>query len=189
MTLGGGDGRHGDVAHTGMSASLDTCVRRATADDAPAAAGILNAIIAGGRHSLLDTPFSDDDERRFIEGLTGRAFMHVAETPRDGVVGMQTIEPWNTFVTHEFDHVATIGTFVGESHRRSGVGSLLAGHSFAAARDLGYEKILTDVRADNLDSLAFHVSLGFAIVGTARRHARVGGRDLDVVFIERFLTD
>ena len=150
---------------------------------------ILNAIIAGGRHSLLDTPFSDDDER-----VSSRAcpVAPSCTSPRrrgTAIVGMQTIEPWNTFVTHEFDHVATMGTFVGESHRRSGVGRLLAGHSFAAARDLGYEKIFTDVRADNLDSLAFHVSLGFAVVGTARRHARVGGRDLDVVFIERFLTD
>lgn len=52
---------------------------------------------------------------------------------------------------------------------------------------MGYEKIFTDLRADNLDSLGYHLALGVTIVGAARRHARVAGRDIDVIFIERFL--
>ena len=49
--------------------------------------------------------------------------------------------------------------------------------------------LFTDLRADNLDSLAYHLALGFTVVGVARRHARVGGRDVDVLFIERFLRE
>ena len=97
--------------------------------------------------------------------------------------------PWNTFVTTEFDHVATMGTYVDAAHRRQGVGAALARSSFAAALALGYDKIFTDLRADNLDSLAYHLALGFAVVGAARRHARVRGGDVDVLFIERFLKE
>lgn len=168
-----------------MSAQAVT-IRRATPDDAEGVAAVLNAVIEDGRHSLLDSPFSVEDERAFIAALPERAFLHVAETGAD-IVGFQTLEPWNTFVTHEFDHVATMGTWVRESLRRRGIGRRLAAASFAAARALGYEKIFTDVRGDNADSLAFHLSLGFAVVGTARRQARLGDRDVDVVFIERFL--
>ncbi len=171
-----------------MSAAADISIRRAVPDDAAGVAAVLNAIIVSGRHSLLDTPFSVADERAYIEDLPARGFLHVAEAPA-GIVGFQTVIPWNTFVTREFDHVATMGTYVDEACRRRGVGGMLARASFAAALDLGYDKVFTDLRADNLDSLAYHLALGFTVVGAARRHARVGGRDVDVLFIERFLRE
>ncbi len=38
---------------------------------------------------------------------------------------------------------------------------------------LGYDKSFTDLRADNLDSLAYRLPLGFTVVGAARlRRAR-----------------
>jgi L-amino acid N-acyltransferase YncA len=169
-----------------MSAAPGISIRRATPNDAGGVAAVLNDVIAGGRHSLLDTPFTVAEERAYIEALPGRSFIHVAETAGD-ILGFQSVIPWNTFATHEFDHVATMGTYVDERQRRRGVGTALANESFAAALELGYEKIFTDLRADNLDSLGYHLALGFSIVGAARRHARLSGRDIDVVFIERFL--
>ena len=164
-------------------------IRRAEPDDAAGVAAVLNGVIRGGSPTLLDTTFSVEEERAYIEGLPARSFLHVAETPDAGVVGFQTVVPWNTFVTTAFDHVATMGTYVDAAHRRHGVGAALARSSFAAALALGYDKIFTDLRADNLDSLAYHLALGFAVVGTARRHARTGGGDVDVLFIERFLKE
>ena len=170
-----------------MNASPGISIRRATPDDAAGVAAVLNGVIAGGRHSLLDTPFTVDEERAYIEVLPERSFLHVAEAAGSGIVAFQTVIPWNTSTTHEFDYVATMGTFVDQGHRRRGTGAELAAASFAAALELGYEKVFTDLRADNLDSLGYHLALGFAIVGTARRQARVAGRDIDVIFIERFL--
>ena len=169
-----------------MRAPPGTSVRRATPDDAAGVAAVLNGVIAGGRHSLLDTPFTVAEERAYIEALPERSFLHVAGTAGD-ILGFQTVIPWNTFATRELDHVATMGTYVDERHRRRGVGAALAAASFAAALEMGYEKVFTDLRADNLDSLAYHLALGFTIVGAARGHARVAGRNIDVIFIERFL--
>lgn len=161
-------------------------IRRATADDAAGIAAVLNEVIAGGRHSLLDIPFSAEAEREYIKSLPARAFIHVAEA--DGrIVASQTVDPWSGIVTHEFDHVATMGTWVAEGWRRRGLGRRLAEVSFAAARAEGYEKVFTEVRADNPESLAYHFSLGFTVAGTASRLARLRGRYLDVVFIELFL--
>jgi len=164
-------------------------VRAAGPDDAAGVAAVLNGVIRAGSPTLLDTAFSVEEERAYIENLPARSFLHVAETPDAGVVGFQTVIPWSTFATSAFDHVATMGTYVAAAHRRRGVGAALARSSFAAARALGYDKILTDLRADNLDSLAYHLALGFAVVGTARRQARTGGGDVDVVFIELFLKE
>ena len=171
-----------------MSAAA-VSVRRGGPEDAAGVAAVLNGVIRGGSPTLLDTTFSVEEERAYIEGLPARSFLHVAETPDAGIVGFQTVIPWNTFVTTEFDHVATMGTYVDAAHRRRGVGAALARSSFAAALALGYDKIFTDLRADNLDSLAYHLALGFTVVGAARRHARVRGGDVDVLFIERFLKE
>jgi L-amino acid N-acyltransferase YncA len=170
-----------------VSVASGISIRRASADDAAGIADVLNEVIVGERHSMLDTPFSVEGEREYIEALPERAFIHVAEIPEGRIVALQTMEPWSGYMTHEFDHVATMGTWVTASLRRKGVGGRLARASFAAARAMGYEKVLTELRADNLESLAYHLGLGFAVVGTARRHARLHGHDIDVIFIELFL--
>lgn len=164
-------------------------VREATPGDAAGVAAVLNGAILGGSPTLLDTPFSVEDERAYIESLPARSFIHIAETPDAGVVGFQTVIPWSDFATTAHDHVATMGTYVDAAHRRRGVGAALARASFAAALALGYEKIFTDLRADNQASLAYHLSIGFAVVGAARRQARTAGGDVDVLFIERFLKE
>ncbi|NLE21963.1 MAG: N-acetyltransferase [Actinobacteria bacterium] len=169
-----------------MSAPAPT-IRRATPEDAAGVAAVLNGAILGGSPTLLDTPFSVEEERAYIEGLPARGFILVAETPDAGIVGFQVVVPWSEFATTAHDHVATMGTYVDAARRRLGVGTALARRSFAAALDLGYDKIFTDLRADNLASLAYHLSLGFTVVGSARGQARVGDRDVDVLFIERFL--
>ena len=172
-----------------MSAAAALSVRKATPEDAEGVAAVLNGAILGGSPTILDTPFSVADERTYIEGLAPRSFIHVAEIPGAGIVGFQAVIPWSDFATTAHDHVATMGTFVAAAHRRRGVGASLARASFAAALALGYEKIFTDLRADNLDSLAYHLSLGFTVVGAARGQARVGDRDVDVLFVERFLKE
>jgi L-amino acid N-acyltransferase YncA len=169
-----------------VNASPGIGIRRATSEDAAGVAAVLNGVIAGGRHSLLDTPFTVAEERAYIDALPERSFLHIAEAGGE-IIAFQTVIPWNTFTTGELDHVATMGTYVDEPHRLRGMGAALTAASFVAALELGYEKIFTDLRADNLDSLSFHLALGFTIVGVARRHARLAGRDIDVIFIERFL--
>jgi L-amino acid N-acyltransferase YncA len=172
-----------------VSAAAGVTVRRAGPDDAPGVAAVLNGAILGGSPTLLDTPFSVEDERAYIESLPGRAFILVAEAPAAGVVGFQSVVPWSDFVTTAHDHVATMGTYVDAAHRRQGVGAALARASFAAALALDYAKIFTDLRADNVASLAYHLSLGFTVAGAARSQARAGDRLIDVLFIERFLRE
>ena len=63
------------------------------------------------------------------------------------------------------------------------------------AREKGYEKLFSYVRADNPAALAFYQRLGFEIVGTARRQARIGARHsarysvryIDEIIIECFI--
>jgi len=166
---------------------MDLLIREARPDDAEAIIAILNPIIKAGKYTVLHAPLTAEFERQYIANFSPRGIFHVAKLRQDrGGVGLQSVEPFATY-THAFDHVAVMGTFVALSRQRQGIGTCLSEVTFEAARERGYEKIFTYVRADNLVSLAFHLKLGFRIVGTAQRQARTGGRYVDEIIIELFL--
>jgi L-amino acid N-acyltransferase YncA len=166
---------------------MDLLIRKAQPEDAEAIVSILNSIIESSAYTVLDTPLSVEFEREYIASLPERGVFCVAERKQDhSILGLQSIEPFATY-THAFDHVGVIGTFVNLSHRREGIGTHLSRITFEAARRTGYEKLFTYVRADNLASLAFHLKLGFRIVGTAQKQAKIGKRYIDEVIVETFL--
>ena len=166
---------------------MDVVIREACPDDAEAVVGILNPIIEAGEYTVLDGPLSVEEERRFISSFPSRGIFHVAQSRSDGrVVGLQTMEPFATY-THAFDHVGIIATYVDVGGRRQGVGKRLFEATFEKARQKGYEKIFTYVRGDNPAALMAYMKCGFRIVGTAAKHARIGGRYVDEIIIEKFL--
>jgi len=168
---------------------MDVLIRAARPDDAEGVVTILNEIIAAGRYTAFDTPFTAEAERRYMAELPTRGVFHVAQEDRNHrMVGFQTLAPFATY-THAFDHVGVIATYVDLNCRRCGVGTQLWEATCAAARQKGYEKIFTYVRADNPAALAAYGQWGFHVVGTAQRHAKIQGRYVDEVIIERQIPD
>jgi len=166
---------------------VDLIIREAQPEDAEAIVEILNPIIEEGLYTVLDSPFTVDEERRFIEGFPSRGVFLVAVDPSIGrIVGLQNAEPFASY-THAFDHVACMSTYIAPASRRRGVARQLFQESFRRAREKGLEKIFTFVRADNPGALAAYCSQGFTVIGTARRHAKIRGKYVDEILIEKFL--
>lgn len=162
-------------------------VRDVAASDAEAIVGILNPIVEARVYTVFCDPFTVEGEREYIARFPARGVWKVAMHPADGrVVGFQVLEPFAQYTT-AFDHVGTLGTYVDLTQRRQGAASALFAHTFQAARDKGYEKIFTFVRADNPGALATYRAHGFETIGTARRQAKVDGRYIDEILIERAL--
>ena len=163
-------------------------VRPVRVKDAEEIAEILNPIIVGGRHTVLDTPVSVEYERDFIAAFPeGGLFLVAVESGGGRVVGFQTLEPMDALYTSAFDHVGILGTYVAEGHRRQGVARALFRQMFPLAVAAGFEKISTFVRADNPAALAAYRAQGFSVVGTAEKHAKLNGLYVDEVFIEKQL--
>ena len=168
---------------------MDLLVRDARPDDAEAIVGILNPIIEAGVYTAFDTTFTVEAEREYILKFPQCGVFHVAVRHRDRkIVGFQSMEPFATY-THAFDHVGILGTYVELSYRRQGISKCLFRATFEAARRKGYEKILTFVRADNKAALATYLNQGFRIVGTALRQAKLNGKYVDELIVERFLDE
>ena len=162
-------------------------IRAAGVDDAEAIAAILNPIIAARIYTALDTPVTIDEERAFIRSFPRRGIFLVAVDSASGtVLGFQDVSPFAVY-THAFDHVGVIGTYVALGRHRQGIATRLFAATFDAARGKGYEKLFSYVRADNEAGLRTYLGQGFRIVGTAERHARIDGRYIDEIVIEKLL--
>jgi L-amino acid N-acyltransferase YncA len=160
-------------------------IRDVRIEDAEEILAILNPIIAARCYTAMDTEFSIDVEREFIQTFPARGIFLVAfDTSSGRIVGFQNVSPFEKF-THAFDHVGVIGTYVDLELRRQGIASRLFAATYEAARRKGYEKFFSYVRADNEGGLQTYLRQGFRVVGKAERQAKIDGKYIDEVIIEK----
>ena len=166
---------------------MSLTIREVAVEDAQGIIDVLNPIIIEARYTTLDQTFTVDEEKGFIESFPKRGVFIVAvnETTNQ-LLGFQNVEPFATY-TKAFDHVGIIGTYVDANSRGQGVAKQLFDYTFKAAKAKGYEKLFAYVRADNERALAVYLKQGFEIVGTAKKHGKIGDQYFDEILIEKFL--
>ncbi|CDT57010.1 putative Acyl-CoA N-acyltransferase [Vibrio coralliirubri] len=166
---------------------MSLTIREVAVEDAQGIIDVLNPIIIEARYTILDQTFTVDEEKGFIESFPKRGVFSVAvnETTNQ-LLGFQNVEPFATY-TKAFDHVGIIGTYVDANSRGQGVAKHLFDYTFKAAKAKGYEKLFAYVRADNERALAVYLKQGFEIVGTAKKHGKIGDQYFDEILIEKFL--
>lgn len=155
-------------------------------EDAEGIVNVLNPIIQYGGLTVLDTSFTVKQEKRFLKNFPKKGIFHVAIHNDKNLIGFQTLEPFANY-THAFDHVATIGTYVDISEQRQGIGTELSYQTFKKAKEKGFEKIFTYVLAENEHALQFYLKLGFKVICKSVQQAKLNGRYLDEIIIEKFL--
>jgi L-amino acid N-acyltransferase YncA len=166
---------------------VNLTVRDVEPDDAEGIVRVLNPIIESRLYTALDTTFSVDSERDYVIDFPERGIWKVAvREPDRTIVGFQVMEPYANY-THAFDHVGTLGTYVDLELRRQGIARRLFAATFAAAREKGYEKIFTFVRADNPAALQTYLGQGFLVIGNAKRQAKIERQYIDEILIEKWL--
>ncbi|WP_135381711.1 GNAT family N-acetyltransferase [Vibrio tasmaniensis] len=166
---------------------MSLTIREVAVEDAQGIIDVLNPIIIEARYTILDQTFTVDEEKGFIESFPERGVFSVAvnETTNQ-LLGFQNVEPFATY-TKAFDHIGIIGTYVDANSRGQGVAKQLFDYTFKAAKAKGYEKLFAYVRADNERALAVYLKQGFEIVGTAKKHGKIGDQYFDEILIEKFL--
>ncbi|CAK1842245.1 GNAT family N-acetyltransferase [Vibrio crassostreae] len=166
---------------------MSLTIREVAVEDAQGIIDVLNPIIIEARYTILDQTFTVVEEKGFIESFPKRGVFSVAvnETTNQ-LLGFQNVEPFATY-TKAFDHVGIIGTYVDANSRGQGVAKQLFDYTFKAAKAKGYEKLFAYVRADNERALAVYLKQGFEIVGTAKKHGKIGDQYFDEILIEKFL--
>lgn len=167
-----------------MSAAITITTRPATLADAAAIAAIYNEGILD-RNATFETETRDEAERaRWLVEREARHVVLVAEAA-GRVVGWAALAPYSSRACYA--GVADFSIYVARQARGQGVGSRLLADLIAAAEWEGFWKLTSRIFPFNRASRALHRRLGFREVGVNEKHARLDGRWLDTITIERLI--
>ncbi|TET61917.1 MAG: GNAT family N-acetyltransferase [Promethearchaeota archaeon] len=160
-------------------------IRKANAEDAKEISYIWEIICAERKYTAVSKPFTAEQERRYINNLTDREGIFVAE--KEGqIIGFQSLDKWAEY-SDSFDHVGVIGTFVLPEWRKKNIGYKLAQFTFNLAKEHDYEKFVIYVRAGNSGAIRFYENLGFIQKGVLSNQVKINGIYEDEIFMEMFL--
>jgi L-amino acid N-acyltransferase YncA len=163
---------------------MSVVIRRAAPADADAICAIHNQGIADRIATLDTTMRTGSGTREWLAERDARHPVLVAE--RDGrVVGWGSLNRFNPRAA--YDHVADFSVYVERGWRGRGVGRELLEALIAAARGIGFHKMVLAALAHNAAGLALYTRAGFTHVGVYREQGQLDGRWADVVIMEKIL--
>ena len=159
-------------------------IRVATVVDAAAIAEIYNQGIEDRVATYETEPRSAEDQQAWLRSIAGRYPAVVAHID-DEIVGWAGAGPYRTRECYR--GIGEFSMYVRRDWRGSGVGDLLVGALISEAERLGLWKLLSRIFPFNEASRALCRKHGFREVGVYEKHARLDGRWLDVVIVERLI--
>jgi L-amino acid N-acyltransferase YncA len=161
-------------------------IRTAAFDDAAAIAEIYNQGIEDRVATFETEPRSAEDQRAWLHAIAGRYPAVVAQV-NDEVIGWAGAGPYRDRQCYR--GIGEFSMYVRRDRRHRGVGDLLLAGLIREAERLGLWKLLSRIFPFNEASRALCRKHGFREVGVYEKHARLDGRWLDVVVVERVLTE
>ena len=174
------------MAMTETPPSHEVTVRIATPAEVPDITRIYNEGIRD-RLATLETEERTPEERlAWLEARDQRHPVLVAE--RGGTVaGWGSLNVFNP--RPAYMHVADFSIYVGREARGAGIGKVLLAALIERARDLGYHKLVLAAFPHNEAGMRLYTRFGFREVGVYREQGFLDGAWVDVVIMERLLSE
>lgn len=161
-------------------------VRRARREDAAAIAEIYTQGILERIATFESEPRTPEMMLAWLAERDERHPVLVAEW--DGrVLGWASISSYRPRACYA--GVGEFSIYLHRDARGQGIGKVLLGALIDEARRLGYWKLLSRVFPFNTASRRLCAALGFREVGVYEKHAKLDGRWLDVVIVERLIPE
>jgi L-amino acid N-acyltransferase YncA len=160
-------------------------IRIATLDDAAAIAEIYNQGIADRVATFETEPRSAGDQLEWLRSIAGRYPAVVVQIDGE-IIGWAGAGPYRDRECYQ--GIGEFSMYVRRDWRSGGLGNLLVAALISEAERLGLWKLLSRIFPFNEASRALCRKHGFREVGVYEKHARLDGRWLDVVIVERLIT-
>jgi L-amino acid N-acyltransferase YncA len=159
-------------------------IRIACIDDAAAIAEIYNQGIEDRVATYETKRRCAEDQEAWLQSITGRYPAVVAQI-ENKIVGWAGAGPYRHRECYR--GIGEFSMYVHRDWRRQGVGDLLLAGLIDEAERLRLWKLLSRIFLFNEASRALCSKHGFREVGVYEKHARLDGRWLDVVIVERLI--
>jgi phosphinothricin acetyltransferase len=159
-------------------------VRNATLEDAAAIAEIYNQGIEDRIATYETEPRSAEEQEAWLRAIAERYPAVVAQIDGE-IVGWASAGPYRARECYR--GIGEFSMYVRRDWRGRSVGDLLVAALISEAERLGLWKLLSRIFPFNAASRALCRKHGFREVGVYEKHARLDGRWLDVVIVERLI--
>ena len=159
-------------------------IRPVTIEDAAAVAEIYNQGIEDRLATYETTPRSAEDQQAWLQSIAGRYPAVVAQIDGE-IIGWAGAGAYRGRECYR--GIGEFSMYVRRDWRRRGVGDLLLAGLISEAERLGLWKLLSRIFPFNEASRALCCKHEFREVGVYKKHARLDGRWLDVVIVERLI--
>jgi L-amino acid N-acyltransferase YncA len=159
-------------------------IRTASVDDSAAIAEIYNQGIEDRVATYETRRRSAEGQRARLQTIAGRYPVVVAQIDGE-IIGWAGAGPYRDRECYR--GIGEFSMYVRRDWRRRGVGDLLLAGLISEAERLGLWKLLSRIFPFNEASRALCRKHGFREVGVYEKHARLDGRWLDVVIVERLI--
>ena len=159
-------------------------IRTATLDDASAIAEIYNQGIEDRVATYETRRRSAEDQQAWLQSIAGRYPAVVAQVDGE-IIGWAGAGPYRDRECYR--GIGEFSMYVRRDSRGQGVGDALIAALIVEAERLGLWKLLSRIFPFNEASRALCRKHGFREVGVYEKHARLDGRWLDVVIVERLI--
>ena len=160
-------------------------IRPATLDDAAAIAEIYNQGIEDRVATYETKRRSAGDQQAWLQAVAGCYPVLVAQIDGE-IIGWAGAGPYRHRECYR--GIGEFSMYVRRDWRRRGVGDLLLASLISEAERMGLWKLLSRIFPFNEASRALCRKHGFREVGVYEKHARLDGRWLDVVIVERLIS-
>ncbi len=159
-------------------------IRKVTAEDAAAIAGIYNGYVKATTVSFETQPLSEDQMRGRI-GEISVGFPYFVYEREGRVEGYCYAHPWKERAAYCNTLETTI--YLAPDACGRGIGTALMRRLIEDCRKEGFRALIACITAENALSIEFHRSLGFKCVSHFEQVGYKQGRWLDVVDMELLL--
>ena len=154
----------------------------------PAILDIYNEAVLNTTASYDYEPHTLDQRTTWFEQHQQQGFsVFVAVDETERVVGWGSLSKFREKIGYQ--HTVEHSLYVAANQRRRGIGRLLLLALIESARNLGKHVIIGGVDASNEASLQLHQSLGFEQVAHFKQVGYKFDRWLDIVFLQRTLSE
>jgi len=162
-------------------------IRDATEPDLPGLLTIYNQVIATSTAVFSETPVTLEDRAEWWRARTSMGYPVLIAHDSSGVAGFATFGDFRSWPGYR--HTIEHSVHVRVDLRGKGIGTRLIEALMPRAVALGKHVMVAGIDAANTGSIRLHERLGFERVGYLREVGCKFGRWLDLVFLQRRLSD
>ncbi|HZO23536.1 MAG TPA: GNAT family N-acetyltransferase [Steroidobacteraceae bacterium] len=162
-------------------------IRDAPEGDLPGLLDIYNEVIATSTAIYSSVPATLQDRRDWWCKRLASGYPVLSAVDRSGVLGFASFGEFRAGPGYRFTVEHSVHVRAG--CRGRGIGQALMAALFTRAQTLGKHVMVAGVDGSNSSSIRFHERLGFERVGHLRETGCKFGRWLDLVLLQRLITD